>query len=62
MARACALAGLATAAFAPVPASRIVWIPLLTLLALAGFRPTERYGLLVLDGALLAGGALALLA
>ena len=62
MARACAFAGLAIAALAPEPASRIASIPLLTLLALAAFRPTERYGLVVLDGALLAGGALALLA
>lgn len=62
LARLCTLAALAIGASAPSPASRVVWIPLLTAAALLSFRPGERYGLLVLDGALLAGGALALLA
>lgn len=60
--RACALAGFILALLLPEPGGRIVWISLLTFLALSTFRPTERHGLLVLDGALLVGGALAWLA
>ena len=33
----------------------LVWIPTAELVALAFFRPTERYGHLAVDGALLAG-------
>lgn len=40
----------------------LAWIPGATLASLVFFRPGERYGLLVLDGALAAGSTLALLA
>jgi 4-hydroxybenzoate polyprenyltransferase len=61
IARLCAVAGFLVAARSPEPAARVLWIPLMTALALFGFRPSERYGLVVLDGALVAGGALGLL-
>ena len=54
-----ALAALTTLAalFAPAAARSLLPIPGLTWLALLGFRADERYGLLILDGALLAGAA-----
>ena len=38
----------------------LAWVPACVALALVGFRPTERYGLVAVDGALLLGGAAAL--
>lgn len=49
--------GLALVAPGRVPAAG--WIALLECLALAGFRADERYGLIVIDGALLVGSLLA---
>lgn len=46
-------------ALAPVEVRNLAWVPGLTWLALLGFRADERYGLIVLDGALLVGGAMA---
>lgn len=43
------------ALFAPQPITPLVWIPIAEGAALLGFRKDERYGLLVIDGALLAG-------
>lgn len=60
-ARAFAMAGVAAGALAPGAVRPLAAVPLVTLMALARFRPTERYGLLVVDGALLAGAGLALL-
>jgi hypothetical protein len=40
---------------APAPMAAIGWVGLAEGLALMGFRKGERYGLLVIDGALLAG-------
>ncbi len=42
------------------PEARLVFIPGATLAALVAFRPGERYGLLVVDGALAAGAAISL--
>ncbi len=61
LARGCALLALLLATFSPPPARHLLWIPLLTAVALAAFRQSERYGLLVLDGALVAGATLSLL-
>jgi len=47
------------ALLAPGTAVVAGWIALLECLALAGFRAEERYGLIVVDGALLAGSLLA---
>jgi hypothetical protein len=58
-ARACALLGIAVAAAAPTPARSLMAVPAATLLALLLFRPEERYGLLIVDGALLAGAVVA---
>ena len=41
---------------APGDFAPLAWVPALELLALARFRPTEHYGHLAVDGALLAGG------
>jgi len=57
--RVCAAVGAGLCAFAPAPSGALVAIPLATLLALIGFQPTERYGPLVVDGALLVGSLLA---
>jgi hypothetical protein len=46
-------------AVAPVSLRPVAWIALTQGGALIGFRPTERYGLLIVDGALLAGSILA---
>jgi 4-hydroxybenzoate polyprenyltransferase len=56
------LAGLGCVAgvFAPAAARPLAAVPLATLASLVSFRASERYGLLVVDGALLAGGAVAL--
>lgn len=59
VARALAALGVAVALGAPAPARSLAAVPLATLLVLLPFRPTERYGLLVVDGALLAGALVA---
>ena len=53
--------GALLAAFAPPAIRPLVWVPLTQLAGLAAFKPSERYGLVVIDGAL-ALGALASLA
>jgi hypothetical protein len=60
-ARLAAASGAALALFAPPPVRPLGLVALATLVALAAFRPSERYGLGVLDGALALGalGALA---
>lgn len=60
LARACAGAALALALLAPAPVRPLALLPAALLLALARFRAEERYGLLVVDGALLVGALLAL--
>jgi hypothetical protein len=55
IARGCALAGVLLAALAPPAVRPLLPIPLATLAALAAFRPGERYGHVVVDGALLLG-------
>ena len=55
VARVCAGIGVLLGALAPSPSGALVAIPLATLLALAGYRPTERFGLFFVDGALLVG-------
>lgn len=52
--------GLGLAFFAGPPQRALFWIPLAELISLFGFRKDERYGLLVIDGALLAGSLLAI--
>ena len=51
-----AASSVAAAIFAPPPAQPLGLVGVATLAALAAFRPGERYGLAVVDGALLAGG------
>jgi 4-hydroxybenzoate polyprenyltransferase len=53
--------GALVATFAPSPARPLGTVAAATLLALIGFRRTERYGMVVIDGALLAGAATSLL-
>ena len=50
---------MALGALAPSPANALVAIPLLTLLALIGYRPTERFSPLFVDGALIVGSLIA---
>jgi 4-hydroxybenzoate polyprenyltransferase len=52
--------GVGLALLAPPGLRALGWIPAATLAALLGHRPGEWYGLVVLDGALLAGALLAL--
>jgi hypothetical protein len=59
VARACAAIGVALAALAPSPTDALVAIPLATLLVLVGYRPTERFSPLFVDGALLVGSLIA---
>jgi uncharacterized protein YqgC (DUF456 family) len=59
VARVCAAFGVGLGALAPFPPSALVAIPLATLLALLGYRPTERFSPLVVDGALLCGALIA---
>ena len=61
LARALAAAGLLVAALGPEPVRPLLALPLLTLLSLVAFRNDERYGLVVVDGALLVGALLAVL-
>lgn len=58
-ARICAIIGVALGALAPSPSNALVAIPLVTLLALIGYRPTERFSPLFVDGALLVGSLIA---
>lgn len=60
LARALSLAAIAVAAMAPGELQPLVWIPASQLLALAMFRPTERYAHLAIDGSLLIGALTAL--
>jgi 4-hydroxybenzoate polyprenyltransferase len=59
VARACAAAGCLLGLAAPAPARSLVALPLATLAVLIPFRPSERYGLVAVDGALLVGAAIA---
>lgn len=56
LARGALILALAATGLGPRELIPLAWIPALELLALARFRPTEHYGHLVVDGALLAGG------
>jgi 4-hydroxybenzoate polyprenyltransferase len=60
IARLVAGAGVACACVAPGPARFAGGVPLATFAALLAFRPTERYGLIVVDGALVLGALLGL--
>jgi hypothetical protein len=59
VARVCATIGVALGTLAPSPSNALVAIPLMTLLALIGYRPTERFSPLFVDGALLIGSLIA---
>jgi hypothetical protein len=59
VARTCAAIGGVLGALAPSPADALIAIPLATLLALVGYRPTERFSPLFIDGALLVGSLIA---
>jgi 4-hydroxybenzoate polyprenyltransferase len=54
-ARAIAAAGAVAGALAPAAVLPLAAVPIVTLTVLLPFRPTERYGLVGVDGALLAG-------
>ncbi len=58
IARVLAALGIVLGALAPPPVHPLAAVPAATLAALLGFRPSERYGLIVVDGALLAIGVL----
>lgn len=60
IARGIALLATALGVAAPDPVRALALVPFATLAALAGFRPEERYGLVVVDGALVVGAAAAL--
>lgn len=62
LARGVALLSLLLALLGPAAVRPLTAVALLTLVSLLTFRPDERYGLLIVDGALLAGGTLAILA
>jgi len=59
IAHVCAGIGVALGALAPSPSGALIAIPLATLLALVGYRPTERFSPLFVDGALLVGSLIA---
>ncbi len=59
-ARVLAALGIAAGALAPAAVRPLVAVPLATFAALLPFRSSERWGLLVVDGALLAGALVAL--
>jgi len=61
IARSVALLATALGVAAPAPVRPLALVPFATLAALARFRADERYGLLVVDGALVAGASAALL-
>jgi len=52
-------AGVVASALAPEPARSLIAVPTLTLIALARFRNTERFGMVIVDGALVLGGLVA---
>jgi 4-hydroxybenzoate polyprenyltransferase len=54
------LVGLGVALLSPAPVHTLAALPLALGAAVLGFRPSERYGAFVVDGALLAGAAVAL--
>lgn len=54
------LLSVVAALLAPTSLRPLVWIPIAEWVALLGFRPGERYGHLVIDGALLVGSLAAL--
>ena len=58
--RAIALAGVAAAALAPPTLRPLAWIAVAEWAALLGFRKDERYGLVVIDGALFVGAIAAI--
>ncbi len=60
IARRLAVAGVVCAALAPGSVRTLVAVPAATFAALAAFRGSERYGLVIVDGALLAGALVAL--
>jgi 4-hydroxybenzoate polyprenyltransferase len=60
LALAIALAGCAAALLAPAPVQPLAALPLAMAAAVLRFRSSERYGALVVDGALLAGALVAL--
>ncbi|MGH7884724.1 MAG: hypothetical protein ACRENO_03405 [Thermodesulfobacteriota bacterium] len=51
-------AGFICALISPSEIKHLIMIPALTFIALIYYKPNERYKLLILDGALLAGGIL----
>jgi hypothetical protein len=61
-ARSCAMIGSALALVAPAAVRPLVAVPLATLLVLISFRRGERYGLVAVDGALLVGAMVAIIA
>lgn len=60
LARGFALLGVTVALVGPAPVQPLAWVPATVLAALLRFRPTERYGLAIVDGALLVGALVAL--
>lgn len=60
IARVVAALGVVTAVLAPPPLPPLAALPAAVFVVLLPFRPTERYGLVVVDGALLAGALLTL--
>ena len=60
IARRLAVAGVVCAVLAPGSVRTLVAVPAITFAALAAFRGSERYGLVIVDGALLAGALVAL--
>lgn len=59
-AAALAALGVIVALVGPAAVQPLAAVPAITLLAVAAFRPGERYGLIVVDGALIAGALIAL--
>ncbi|MEE8581697.1 MAG: hypothetical protein V3T33_08925 [Myxococcota bacterium] len=62
IARGVAFGGILVGAIAPAGVRILSCVPLATLAVLLPFRPSERYGLIVVDGALVVGASLSLLA
>jgi 4-hydroxybenzoate polyprenyltransferase len=60
LASAMAAIGATLALLAPPGTRALVWVPAAQLVSLAAFRPGERYGLVVIDGALAVGALLSL--
>ena len=60
LARTIAAVGALLAVFAPPGIRPLVWVPLAQLAGLAAFQPSERYGLVVIDGALALGALVSL--